>query len=191
MKTKNNKIFIICGPSGVGKDTVMKELEKFNLPLKRVITTTSRPMRPGESEGHPYYFVTKQKFQKMVAQDKFAEYAEVFDSHKGITKVELEKVIKGKVGVLLQIEYQGAKTIKKEYPESVAIVITPPSLKSLEKRLLNRGDKQKKELEKRIEQNKHWQKDYGQFDYFVTNPDNHPEKAAKKISEIIKNELRG
>jgi len=190
LEPKQPKIFTICGPSGVGKDTVMKELEKFNLPLRRVITTTSRPMRIGESEGHPYHFVTKKKFQEMTAQDKFAEYAKVFNSHKGITKVELEKIIEGELGVLLQIEHQGAKTIKKKYPQSVVIVITPPSLESLEKRLRHRGDKQEEELKKRLEQNKYWKKDYGQFDYFVANPDNHPEKAAKEISEIIKKHLQ-
>src|SRR3989344_3128386 len=189
VKNKSPKIFIICGPAGVGKDTVMRELEKYTLPVRRVITTTSRPMRPGESEGRPYHFVSQQTFDEMIAAGMFAEYAKVFNSYKGITKTELEKVMNEEAGVLLQIEHQGAATIKKKYPHAVVIVITPPSLLALEKRLTQRGDKQAAELEKRLEQNKHWQHDYAQFDHFVINPDGHPELAAEQVAAIIKQNL--
>ena len=188
-KIKPPKIFIICGPSGVGKDTVMRELEKYALPVRRVITTTSRPMRPGESEGHPYHFVSQQTFDEMIATDAFAEYAQVFSSYKGITKAELEKVLNHESGVLLQMEHQGATTIKKKYPHAIVIVITPPSLAALEQRLTKRGDKQAAELKKRLEQNKHWQQDYAQFDHFVVNPDGRPELAAKQVAAIIKQNL--
>ena len=182
-------IFIISGPSGVGKDTVMRELEKFSLPLQRVTTTTSRPMRPGEREGVPYHFVSEQQFQQMIARGEFAEHARVFNSWKGITKAELEKVLDGKFGVLLQIEHQGAKTIKRLYPEAVVFVITPPSIAALNQRLTQRGDKQAEELQKRLAQNEHWQADYAEFEHFIENPDNHPEQAAKQIAQLITQQL--
>ena len=182
-------IFIISGPSGVGKDTVMRELEKFSLPLQRVTTTTSRPMRPGEREGVPYHFVSEQQFQQMIARGEFAEHARVFNSWKGITKAELEKVLDGNHGVLLQIEHQGAKTIKRLYPEAVVFVITPPSIAALNQRLTQRGDKQAEELQKRLAQNEHWQADYAEFEHFIENPDNHPEQAAKQIAQLITQQL--
>ena len=188
-KPTKPKVLIISGPAGVGKDTVMKKLKKFNLPLRRIITTTSRPKRKNEKQGRPYYFVSAKKFQQMIAEGKFIEYAKVFDNWKGVTKAELEKVVRSDKGVLLQIDWQGAKTIKKLYPQTVVIVITPPSIQTLDKRLINRGDKQTHELTSRIKKNKFWRKDYASFDYFVSNPENRPEIAAKQISKIIKSYL--
>lgn len=190
MNKKVNKIFIICGPSGVGKDTVMKELEKLGLPLKRTTTTTSRDMRPGEEQGNPYYFVSTDKFQSMIESGEMAEYAKVFDSWKGITKAELDKSLKEGQNLLLQIEHQGAKTVKSLYPDqTIVIVITPNSIEELNQRLINRGDRQEEELEKRLEQNKNWKEDYKDFDYFVNNPDGHPEIAAQEIAGIIKEHI--
>ena len=125
----------------------------------------------------------------MIARGEFAEHARVFNSWKGITKAELEKVLDGNHGVLLQIEHQGAKTIKRLYPEAVVFVITPPSIAALNQRLTQRGDKQAEELQKRLAQNEHWQADYAEFEHFIENPDNHPEQAAKQIAQLITQQL--
>jgi guanylate kinase len=185
----SSKIFIITGPSGVGKDTVMRHLERFNLPLKRVTTTTSRPMRPNESQGNPYHFVNENEFQAMVERGEFAEHAKVFNSYKGITKVELNNVLESGKSVLLQTDYQGARTIKRHYPEARVLVIEPPSIQILNQRLRSRGDKQADELKKRIEQNANWRQHYAEFEHFVSNPDGHPELAAEEIAQIVSEEL--
>jgi guanylate kinase len=192
MKTEKSAIphiFIITGPSGVGKDTVMRALEKFNLPLQRVTTTASRPMRPGESEGNPYHFVTNDEFEHMVRQNKFAEHAWVFNSWKGITRDELEKVQNGNKGILLQLEYQGARTILAEYPHSTVIVITPPSVEVLNQRLISRGDKQAEELTKRLEQNKHWEETFAGFEYYVLSEQDKEDVAAGQVAAIIQRHL--
>ena len=187
--TSQPKIFIITGPSGVGKDTVMRELQKYNLPLQRVTTTTSRPMRQGETEGTPYHFVSEEKFNEMISAGQFAEYARVFNSYKGISRNELEEVKNGNQGVLLQLDYQGARTILKQYPQTIVIVITPPSIEILTSRLTQRGDKQNEELAKRLEQNKHWPQDYLGFHHYIVNEQDHPEVAAAAVAEIIKKSL--
>jgi guanylate kinase len=189
MKNENN-IFVIAGPSGVGKDTVMKELEKFNLPVERVITTASRPMRPDENEGNPYYFVSEEKFADMVEAGEFVEHAQVFNSRKGITKKALKKVLNKDKGVLIQIEHQGARTIKKLYPEANIIIIAPPSIQDLNNRLMGRKTiKAKDELAKRLSENQRWTEDYAEFNTVVENPTGHPELAAAKIADIIKEKM--
>ena len=189
MPTRNNKIFIITGPSGVGKDTVMRDMQSYNLPLQRVTTTTSRPMRAGETQGQPYYFISEQEFSGMIERGEFAEYARVFDSWKGTTHKELAEVANGNLGALLQMDYQGARTILSQYPETKVIVITPPSIEILNERLIRRGDKHKEDLAKRLEQNKRWHQDYANFHYYIENEQDHPEKAAATVAAIIKKEV--
>lgn len=189
MKNENN-IFVIAGPSGVGKDTVMRELEKFNLPIQRVTTTASRSMRPDETEGNPYYFVSEEKFSAMVKNGEFVEYAKVFNNHKGITKKALEAVLNQDKGVLIQMDHQGARTMSQLYPQATIIIIAPPSVKDLNQRLVGRGTiKQKLELDKRLTENKHWAEDYADFDTIIENPTGRPEATAAKIAQIIKEKM--
>ncbi len=134
-KTKNN-LFIISGPSGAGEDSIIKKLAKL-LPIKKIITTTTRKKRESEIEGSPcsYYFTSKEEFKKGIAGNKFFEYAEQHEELYGVAKEEIKRVTNSdKIGIW-KIEYKGVITAKKLMPEIVAILIMPSSLKILKQRL--------------------------------------------------------
>jgi len=186
-----NKIFIISGPSGSGQDSIIEELKKI-LPLTRVITTTTRPKRPGEKSGRPYYFVSRKNFLTGIAKNKFLEYAKEYnDNYYGVTFSEIQRIKKtGKIGIW-KIEYQGVTTVKKIMPEIVSILITAP-LSVLEKRIKARDkDKAtKKYLSERMAYTKKWLKHKNLYDYEVANLQGKLPQAVKKTSQIIKNHLR-
>lgn len=184
------KLFVISGLSGAGKDSVIEELKKKNLDFNWVVTTTTRGMRPGESEGYPYHFVSKEKFEEMIKNNEFIEWAMVYDNYYGSQKKDIEELLKSEKPVILKIDYQGAKTIKNKFPESVVIFIIPPSIKILEKRLRNRGQDSEEVIKRRLAEAEKELATLNQWDYVVTNEEGELEKTAEKIGEIIKKEAQ-
>ncbi len=178
------RLFIISGPSGVGEDSVIDRLHRC-LPIERVITTTTRKKRPGESDGSPYYFVSEEEFRKGIAKGRFFEYARHYNGKfYGVTKEEIKRVIKsGRVGIW-KIEYKGVMTAKKLIPGIVAILIMPPSLKTLEQRLLKRGES-REFIEERIGYTKEWMKHRNIYDYEVINYEDKLDETVEKVREII------
>lgn len=187
MKHSTNLI-IISGPSGGGEDSVIEGLIKRGLPIERVITTLDRPMRPGETQGKPYYFVSRKNIDKMIKNDEFAEWAEVYGSKRGATKKELNRVqaMKDKIGIL-KIDWKGTKTIKKLYPDSLAIFITAESIDELIKRLKKRGDPEEF-IQSRIEYTKKYYKNKNIYDYEVINRENELDNTVDKVIDILKKE---
>ena len=137
MNTEN--IFIISGPSGAGEDSIINGLEAY-FPLERAITTSTRSMRPGESQGNPYYFLSKEVLKKKIAEGAFAEYAEQYNGNLyGVTREELNRLMhSGNIGIW-KIDYQGVATAKKLFPEIIAIMISAP-LDILEERIRKRDN---------------------------------------------------
>jgi len=186
-----SNIFIISGPSGAGEDSIISGLEKI-LPIERVITTSTRTMREGESQGNPYYFISKEEFQKKLDAGKFAEYAQEYnDKWYGVTKSELERVANsGKIGIW-KIEYKGVITAKKKFSEIKSIYIAPPSLEILEKRIRHRDKNISEEyLQERIEYTKEWMKHENIYDYKVVNEEGKLDEAISQVAEIIKKQCR-
>ncbi len=135
------KLLALCAPSGGGKSTLAKMLlTAFPDKLVLSISTTTRPPRPGETEGKDYFFVSKEGFEKQISNNQFVEWAQVHDNYYGTSKAFIENSIKiDRRLVLLDIDIQGAASIKKLYPdESYLIFIAPPSIEVLESRLRNR-----------------------------------------------------
>ncbi|MGC9048615.1 MAG: guanylate kinase [Patescibacteria group bacterium] len=180
-----SKLFVISGLSGAGKDSVIEGLRKENLNFNWVITTTTRPMRSGESEGRPYHFVSKEEFEKMIQNNELLEWALVYGYYYGLQKKDVEKLLKEDKPVILKIDYQGAKTIKNKFPEVIVIFIIPPSLEILEKRLRTRGQDSEEVIKKRLAEAEKELSTLDQWDYVVKNEEGKLEKTVRQIKKII------
>lgn len=182
-------LFIISGPSGVGEDSIIDGLGKL-MPIERVITTTTRAMRSGESEGNPYYFISKETFQKGIDEEEFVEYAEEYNKNLyGVTKKELDRVIaSGKVGIW-KIEWRGVITAKKLFPHIKAIFIGAESLAVLENRIRRRENVSDAYIEERMRYTKEWMKHTDIYDYTVINREGKLHVAIKEVQTIIEKEL--
>lgn len=181
-----NNLFIISGPSGAGEDSVIDGLERI-LPIERVITTTTRQRRPGETSGRPYYFISHKDFAKLIKQKKLFEYAEEYNNnYYGVTHDEINRVkMSGRIG-LWKIEYKGVVTAKKLMPNIIAVFINAP-LEILEKRIRKRGNVTEKFIQERLRYTKEWLKHLDIYDYVVENEEGKLNRTIKQIAKIIKN----
>ena len=181
-----DSLFIISGPSGAGEDSVIEQLGQ-KTDIERVVTTTTRSMREGESEGKPYHFISKKEFKKGVKNDEFFEYA-VQDNGNlyGVTYEEIERVAESnKVGIW-KVDYKGVITAKKMLPDIFAILIYAP-LEILEERIRKRDRNTTEEfVQGRIEYAKGWLEHKDIFDYKVENRQNKLDETVDKVEKIIK-----
>lgn len=182
MNTKN--LFIISGPSGAGEDSILNGLEKF-FPIERAITTTTRAMRPGESQGHPYYFIPRETFQQKITEGAFVEYAQQYnDNLYGVTQEELERLTNsGKIGTW-KIDYQGVITAKQLFPDIIAIMISAP-LEILEERIRRRDNPSETFLQERMAYSKEWLKHTDLYDYVIENEQGKLDQAIQAVRDII------
>lgn len=183
---QKSNIFIISGPSGAGEDSIISELEK-QLPVERIITTTTRDKRPDEVDGKAYYFISQKEFEEKLAIGEFAEHAQQYNGKLyGVTKTELERVqASGKTGIW-KIEYKGVITVKGLYPEIKAIFIKTPTLEMLENRIRRRDNVLDEYIKERMEYTKEWLKHENIYDYTVINDDGKLNEAINKVISIIK-----
>ena len=184
-----SKIFIISGPSGAGEDSIIEGLRKY-FPIERVISTTTRSMRPGESQGSPYYFVSEDEFKKGVEKEDFFEWTEEYNSKLyGVTKKEIERVKNSKHVGIWKIEYKGVATAKKLIPGIIAIFVTVSNLKILENRIRRRDGVSEEYIKERMKYTKEWMKHANVYNYTVVNEEGKLDEAIEKTAEIIKNNL--
>ncbi|NLY85202.1 MAG: guanylate kinase [Tissierellia bacterium] len=179
-------LLIISGPAGTGKGTVCKELLKRNKDIVFSVSATTRQPRVGEVDGVNYYFVTKEKFESMIENDEFLEYAYVHTNYYGTPKkFVLDQIEKGEI-VLLEIDVQGAMQIKKNFSEAVFIFLLPPTMEELKNRIVKRGTETEEDINRRYE-NAFKELDFvGNYDYFVIN--DVVEDAVADIEAIIRAE---
>ncbi len=184
---KRPKIFIISGPSGAGEDSVIKGLYEF-LPIEKIVTTTTRKMREDDIEGISYYFISREEFEKNIAENKMAEWAEEYNGNLyGVTRNEFERVANSEKIGIWKIEYKGVIFAKKNFPEIKSIYIAPPSLEVSLKRIAKRNENvDKKYLEERMNYTKEWMKHEDIYDYKVINEEGKLEKTITKVVDIIK-----
>ena len=147
---RRGKLFVISSSSGTGKTTLAKELLKKNKNLIQSVSYTTRAPRPGERNGVDYFFVTKEEFFKIKKGNGFIEWANVFENLYGTPKKEVEKKLRLGKDVLLLIDVQGAKQIKKTMADAIFIFLAPPSLGELLRRLTKRGTESSEEIAKRF-----------------------------------------
>ena len=164
-------LFIIAAPSGCGKTSLVEALIKKTENLCVSVSHTTRPPRPDEVNGINYYFVSINEFEEMIKNNAFVEHATVFDNHYGSsTKLIREKLNKG-VDVILEIDWQGARQVKENMPNSVSIFILPPSNEALLARLKQRAQDNDETINKRMSDAQNQMQHFNEFDYLVINDD--------------------
>ncbi len=180
-------IFIVSGPSGVGEDSVIDGLAK-RLPLERVITTTTREPREGESQGNPYYFITHKEFEQKIQAGDFVEYAQEYNNnYYGVTQEEIKRVTESRKIGIWKIEWKGVITAKKLYPNIIAIFLTVRDLSILEQRIRRRnGSVTEAYIQERMEYTKEWLKHTDIYDYIVYNEENKLEETITHVEAIIR-----
>lgn len=178
-------MIIISGPSGVGKDSVLRALKKSHLPIYHVITANTRTPRPDEQEGIDYFFVSRQEFERMIANDELIEYSRVYDDYKGVPKSQIREALASGKDVVLRLDVQGAEKIKKLYPEAILIFIIPANQAEWHQRLGGRRHDQERDMDTRIATVKDELKSAGNFDYIVVNAQGKLDQAVQTIGSII------
>ena len=145
------RVFIVSGPSGVGKSSIIHGVLDRRVDVKLSVSTTTRGVREGEEEGQDYYFVDQAEFEGMIASNGFLEWAQSYGNYYGTGRTQIENILSQGCHALLDIDTQGALNIQKGFSGAVYLFITPPSLSDLEARLRGRGSETPESLEKRLE----------------------------------------
>ena len=166
---RRGKTFIICGPSGVGKGTVVARLLASDPKLYFSVSATTRPPRPGEVDGKHYHFLSREQFQRWIDEDAFLEYAEFVGNLYGTPKLYVDKAMDQGRDVILDIEIQGAEQVHRRRPEAIRIYVAPPRGGGLERRLIGRGTEDMEKVRRRLERGKEEFAVARDFDYFVIN----------------------
>ena len=181
-------LIVISGPSGVGKDSVVHALEERRHPFHFVVTTTSRPQRPGETHGVDYYFVSDERFEEMIANDELLEHAIVYGQHKGVHKQQVREALESGMDVVMRLDVQGATTVKGLVEDAVLIFLSAGSEDELRQRLRKRGTETEVEIGRRLEETQEELTYLGEFDYLVLNRHNRLDAAVDQIMAIIRTE---
>ena len=176
------KLIVISGASGVGKGTVLNLMMQQRKDLSFSVSATTRPPRPGEVDGVHYYFITKERFEDMIAKGAFLEYDAHAANYYGTPRAQAEEKME-RGSVLLDIEPNGAKQVKQAAPEALLIFIMPPSVEELERRLRGRGDTPEDQIQMRMERAIWEMEQRSWYDYVVTNDD--AERCADEIWNFI------
>ncbi|MBO5023634.1 MAG: guanylate kinase [Clostridia bacterium] len=185
--TDKGLLFVISGPAGTGKGTVVKHLLETGEFFFSVSATTRSP-RPGEVHGVNYYFITKEEFEQKIAAGEMLEYAEYVGNYYGTPKSAVEEALAAGKNVILEIETQGALQIREIMPEAVLILILAPDIETLEARLVGRGTESADVVAKRMAQARREVTLINKYDYVVINEDGKSEEAAKDILGIARSE---
>lgn len=166
---RRGKTFIICGPSGVGKGTVVARLLASDPTLYFSVSATTRPPRPGEVDGKHYHFLSREQFRRWIDEDAFLEHAEFVGNLYGTPKLYVDKAMDQGRDVILDIEIQGAEQVHRKRPEVIRVYVAPPSWAELERRLIGRGTEDMEKVRRRLERGKEEFAVAREFDYFVIN----------------------
>ena len=174
---------VVSGFSGAGKGTLMKALLKDHTSYALSISATTRQPREGEVDGREYFFLTREKFEQMIAEDAFIEYAQYVGNYYGTPKKYVEDCLAAGKDVILEIEVQGAMNVKKLYPDAVTIFVAPPSAEELKKRLEGRGTETQEVIAGRMKRAQEEADLMGFYDYLLINDD--LEESTKELHELI------
>ena len=180
------KLFVISGPSGAGKSTIVRALRERVEGLGYSVSHTSRKRRTTEKDGVDYHFVDNKRFEEMIEEGAFVEWAKVYDYYYGTSFDSLNSQTELGLDVVLDLDPQGAKNIKNRFENCVTVYALPPSLKILEKRLRNRATDRESVIETRMEKAGEEIKKAGQYEYIIINED--LENAVQEMESLIRSE---
>jgi guanylate kinase len=183
------KVFIISAPSGSGKSTLVKGVREIVPGLKFSISYTTRAPRGSERDGCEYFFVSRSRFEEMIANDEFLEHADVFGNYYGTARRFLSDAEQSQQDLLLDIDVQGAAQIKRKIPQAISIFVLPPDRKTLEARLRDRGQDAEQVIERRLATATREIENYDKYDYILVNdrlPDSIEELKSILLAERLK-----
>ncbi len=181
---KKGLLFVVSGPAGSGKGTVLSELFKASDEFEYSVSATTRSPRPGEEHGKNYYYITREEFQALVEKDGFVEHAEYVGNCYGTLRSEVENRLAEGINVVLEIEVQGAIQVKEKFPEAVFVLLLPPNYSTLSYRLHKRGTESEEVIQQRLLQAKNELKYFELYDYVITNENGVIEPAVKTLMAI-------
>jgi guanylate kinase len=186
---KNAKVFVITGPSGVGKGTLIRGLLSRFPQLELSVSATTRAPRPGEQDGLDYHFLSPQEFERRVADGDFLEHATYSGNRYGTLRSEVERHLEAGRPVVLEIEVQGARQVREAMPEAVAVFIAPPSLDALRARLVGRGTDSPEQVSDRLNTAEEELRAQPEFAHVVVN--DRLEQATQQLAGIVAGALAG
>ena len=178
-------LMAVSGPSGAGKGTIVKTLIQRRADVVESVSCTTREPREGEVHGKHYFFLSKEEFLRRIDENDFLEYDEHFGNYYGTPKSFVEETLKTK-SVIMEIDVVGALNAKKFFPDCVLVMILPPSIEELKKRLIGRGTETEEEIENRLSRIDYEVSKKDQYDYLIVNDD--LETAIAEVSKIIDGE---
>ena len=178
---KKGKLFVVSGPSGVGKGTIVKRIVEVT-GMQLSVSMTTRAPRDGEVDGESYFFVSHEEFQRVVDEDGFLEYAEVYGNRYGTPRKQTEERLNAGIDVMLDIDIQGALNVKRLCPDGVFIFILPPSIEELRNRIVHRGSETEESIKLRVGSAIDELKHAREYDYCVVNED--LEEAIETVKSI-------
>lgn len=183
--SSNQLLIVLSGPSGVGKDALLKKMKEQKYPFHYVVTITSRPRRKGEIDGVDYRFVSQREFQRMIDDGELLEWANVYANYYGVPRGEISQALcKGK-DVIVKVDVQGAKTIKQILPQAVFIFLKPPSMEELERRLKQRRSESARDLALRLRKAEEEMKSLPLFDHVLTSYQGKLDEVISQIQAIV------
>lgn len=171
MDLHTGNLFILSAPSGAGKSSLYKALLKADDKVRISISHTTRAARTGEEHGREYYFTEDEDFLDMIAEEAFFEHAQVFDNFYGTSKASIFNMLEQGLDVILEIDWQGARQVRKLYPDAIGIFILPPSLAVLEERLRDRGTDSEEVIQRRMSKAVNEISHYNEYDFVIVNDD--------------------
>jgi guanylate kinase len=181
------KVFVITGPSGVGKGTLIERLLERIPDLELSVSATTRPPRAGDVDGRDYHFLTDEEFERRVEAGDFLEHATYSGHRYGTLREEVERRLEQGRSVVLEIEVQGARQVRDAMPEAVQIFIAPPDPKALRNRLEGRGTDSADAIERRLRTAEIELEAQGEFPHVVVNDE--VQKAASELEGLVRDEL--
>lgn len=177
-------VFVVSGPSGSGKDTVLKGLFAENPDILFSISSITRAMRPGEREGEKYNFISREHFEEMIKNDLLLEHNVFVGNYYGTPRIPVEKAVSEGRDIIIEVDVNGAAQIRKKLPEAVTVFIMPPSFEELKRRLVGRGTESEELIEKRLRSALDEIRRAEEYDYIIVNDD--AAAASQSLMSVIK-----
>jgi guanylate kinase len=185
---KPGLLFVLSAPSGTGKDTVIQALKARDVDFYVVSSVTTRAPRPGESQGNPYYFVSREDFDGMIAHDELIEHAQVHGNWYGQPIQQIKDNLQQGKDVLLKIDVQGAATVRKKIPDAIFIFLIPGSPEELVERLTNRQTETEEERKRRLADAQHELAQREHYDYIIVNRQGQLDNAVDDLQAVMRAE---
>jgi guanylate kinase len=183
------KLFVIAAPSGAGKTTLVRKLVERNPDIRFSISYTTRAQRSTETNGVDYFFVNEEEFLQLRGAGKLLESALVFDNHYGTGRDQVERHLRSGHDVILEIDWQGARQVRRSMPECITVFILPPSRKELERRLRDRRTDSQAVIDRRLRDALSDMSHWHEFDFCIINED--LDEAVAELEAILKNDAGG